>query len=310
MLHRLFDQHKGINLYPVDLSVLYAYFPFFTNNKTISDVNLKTRLNHVIKSSLEEILTNNKEIEELITQFLSVFDKIGNNINLRSKKDVINGISKAWISSKNNPDKSLPFVFKETSQAIYFEYFKNRFPDLQMVCLIRDPRDNFSSIKSGVEKYYSRFGEDANIALSSLINRVRMDYKSALNNQEAYPDSFLAIRYEDLVTEPKKLMQTISNFLDIEFSESMLIPTIMGQDYFGNNFEGIKFKSISSKQVGKWKQRISEKEAMIIEYWLEDLMTKWGYEIEFSNQQKQSAFIEFYEWYNSKYFYKDSFVNK
>ena len=32
MFHRLFDGHPDINLYPVDLSILYAYFPCFTSD--------------------------------------------------------------------------------------------------------------------------------------------------------------------------------------------------------------------------------------------------------------------------------------
>ena len=75
-------------------------------------------------------------------------------------------------------------------------------------------------------------------------------------------------------------------------------------------FDGKDFNGISSEHVGKWKQRISEKEAMIIEFWLDDIMRLWGYESEFGYKDRQSAFSEFYDWYNSKYFYHDSFSKK
>jgi len=310
MLHSLFDQHEGINLYPVDISILYAYFPVFTNNKNLSIDQLKSRLNHVIQNSLKRNISNYHQIEELINKYLLQLNKVINHIDLRSRADVIKGIHEAWISSQFDVDRTLPFVIKETSQSIHFEYYRNRFPDLKMVCLIRDPRDNYASIKSGIDSYYSNFGEDINTTLSSVINRVQIDFRSAWINQKEFPDSFLSIRYEDLVNDPMNYMLKISNFLGLEFSESMLIPTIMGQVYKGNNFDGKKFNSISSQQVGKWKQRIAEKEAKIIEYWLADSMKLWGYEPEYRYKDSQAAFSEFYDWYNCEYFYHDSFQTK
>tara|TARA_Y100001970_G_scaffold289539_1_gene420293 strand:- start:1833 stop:2807 length:975 start_codon:yes stop_codon:yes gene_type:complete len=307
MLHRLFDSYSGICLYPVDLSILYAYFPLFAKNNDLSKIELRSRLNHVIETSLNDSLSRNNQNKKFITKYLAKLDDVLIDTDLRSKYDIINGMYEACVLSQKISDRSLPFMFKETSQSIYFKYFKDKFPKLRMVSLIRDPRDNFASIKSGIGNYYSNFGENTNTALGSLINRAKMDLSSAWINQKHYSDSFLAIRYEDLVKDPEKLIKKVAKFLDLKFSKSLLIPTSMGEIYHGNNFDGKKFNSISSNQVGKWGKRISKEEAMIIEYWLGDLMKKWGYEFEFTDQEKQLAFIEFYEWYNSQYFYKDSF---
>lgn len=310
MLHRLFDNHNGINLYPVDISVLYAYFPYFTKGKNLSEDELKSRLNHVLKQSMEPIYDKNYGMESIVEKYLLRFNHSIKNRNLRSKADVINAIYEAWIASQSDADESLPFVFKETSQAIYFKYFKNHFPNLKMVSLVRDPRDNFASIRSGIKNYYSKFGEGINSALASVINRARLDLKSAEINQKNFSDSFLAIRYEDLVSNPEETMRKVSTFLSIDFSKSMLIPTIMGEVYKGNNFEGKKFSAISNEQVGKWIKRITKDEAMIIEYWLADIMKTWGYEPKYRYDDSQCAFSEFYEWYNCEYFYHDSFQTK
>ena len=309
LLQSLFDDHKGINLYPADLSILYAYFPKFTSDLNFTKQQLKDRLNYVLTQSLIRNIGNSSKSKKLIEGFISELNKSIPKFDLRSRKDVIDGIFEAWLSSQVNIKKKLPFVFKETSQSIHFNYFKNTFPNLKMLCLIRDPRDNYASIKSGIKSYYSFLGENNNTALSSVINRVKIDLKSAWINQKSYSDSFLSVRYEDLVENPEKYVKKISKFLSLDFSQTMLIPTNLGEKYLGNNFDGEKFNSISQKNVGRWRDRITQKEAKIIEFWLSDYMKLWGYKTQYDPSETQIAFSEFYDWYNSEYFYKDSFKN-
>ena len=49
MFHRLFDGVDGVNLYPPDISILYAYFPYFTSRNSISDNELRNRLVCVVR---------------------------------------------------------------------------------------------------------------------------------------------------------------------------------------------------------------------------------------------------------------------
>jgi len=60
-----------------------------------------------------------------------------------------------------------------------------------------------------------------------------------------YPDQFGLVTFDDLVGEPVETMKTISRFLNVEYSESMLSATIMGTPVKGNSW-----KSRSSKKAG------------------------------------------------------------
>lgn len=102
-------------------------------------------------------------------------------------------------------------------------------------------------------------------------------------------------------------MENLSNFLEISFVETLLKPTILKNDYYGNSHENKKFVGVSKQNVKRWKERISKEEAMIIEFFLKDLMSYWNYELEFNELDSQKAFSKFYEWYNCKYFFYDSF---
>ena len=309
MFHRLFDGLEGINLYPTDISILYAYFPCFTGREDITDDELKLRLFHILNKSMSFICKQDNSAVGSIEKFIDLFKNEANGIDIRSKADVVFAVCAAWSEYKGGAVESKPFVFKETSQAVFFNDFKERFPKLKMISLIRDPRDNYAAINAGVKTYYSKFGEDYIDALGSLINRARMDLIAAKVNQENYPESFLAIRFEDLVSDPRKIMLEVSSFLGLEFKESMLVPEVNGVAYTGNNFDGNVFSGISNKNVGTWRNRISNSSAKIIEYWLADVMEYWGYKCEFKQVDSQIEFSKFYELYNCKFFYHDSFAD-
>ncbi len=307
LFHRLFDGHNEICLYPVDISILYAYFPCFTKGKELSNEELRQRLNLVIKNSLGKKKSYLEEAELNIDRFIDILNHNLENQNLRNKKAVIQTIQESWIQIASSSDNLVPFVFKETSQSVFFQSFKQEIPNLKMISIIRDPRDNYAALKAGVSKYYSRLGENEKATLASLINRVKMDLKSAILNQKLYPDSFLAIKFEELVFSPEKTMRKVSSFLNISFLPTMLIPTFTNKEYKGNSHDGKQFLGISQENVGKWPQRISKEEAMIIEYWLEEVMNIWQYPLKYKQSDSQNIFSDFYEWYNCNYFYHDSF---
>jgi hypothetical protein len=137
-----------------------------------------------------------------------------------------------------------------------------------------------------------------------------MDLIAAKINTQKYPNSFLAIRFEDLVNNTKDIMSEVANFLNIEFDNTLLNPMVGNDKYKGNNYDGNIFSGISDKNIGNWKNRISSRDAKIIEYWMSDIMKYWKYESEYDITSSQIEFSKFYEIYNCKYFYHDSFSDK
>ena len=72
----------------------------------------------------------------------------------------------------------------------------------------------------------------------------------------------------------------------------------MGRSWKGNNYSNAKFKGASSDNVNRWKERITEQEAKLLEYHFEDFMKKYCYKGLFSLNDKIDAAIEHYKWYN------------
>lgn len=309
LLRSLFDSHHRATTYPTDVGLLYAYFPCFTGNADHSNDVLRERVSLVIRRSLDTV---NESAERAIPvdKFLALFWQRFGNGDLRRRSSVLDALGRAWCDHEGLEPNNTTVVFKETSQAIFFDELKADLPSLKMIHLVRDPRDNYAALKAGVANHYAKLGENELMTLASLINRCRMDMIAARINAKCHRDAFLAIRFEDLVRQPESALRKTSGFLGWEFHDSMLAPTILGKPTAGNNYDGKQFIEINSSHAGAWRERISAAEAKVIEYWCEREMRDWGYEPAFNEVERQTEFARFYAWYNCQYFYSDSFSTR
>ena len=310
VLHRLFDGHPGINLFPVDLSIFYAYFPCFVDKARPEAC--RHRLRVILEKTLSHL--DGRQIPGTATPFRlgALVDNFENRLpdsRLDDRAAMLAALLRGW-SDCTGADTDKPWVVKETSQAVFADIFFRTDYDVRFVNIVRDPRDNYAALKSGVEGYYSRFGEDDRKTLASLINRARMDFLAARVQEEKRPDKFLTVKFEALASDTKGTMSGILEHCGLIFDESAMNPTFLGEPFVGNSHEEIQFTGVSDENVGRWKQRISSFEAKVIEFWLRDVMLVYGYEPEFPIEQALESFASFYEWYNCEYFYSDSFENR
>jgi hypothetical protein len=102
-------------------------------------------------------------------------------------------------------------------------------------------------------------------------------------------------------------MKKIQEFLKIDWSSTMLAPTIAGQDFHGNTYDLRKTLGISQESVGCWSSRINKEEALVIEEWMGGAMSVFNYKITSTSKERKKAIAVFYAWYNTRYFYRDSF---
>ena len=103
-------------------------------------------------------------------------------------------------------------------------------------------------------------------------------------------------------------MTDLSHFLNIPFDLNLTKPTFLGKPFEGNNYQK-KIDGISSENVGRWNERISEFEVGVIEFWLQDVMNFFDYEFSMTSNKASILYSDFYKWYNCRYFYRDSFSN-
>ena len=310
MLVNLFDGHDRCCVYPTDICVLYGYFPKYVIEKHTVEERL-SRLDLVIFGTLNRLrsrrgLHHLLPVEKMRDHFFTNLD--------RNVLDQIDGIIHQIIASyryvTNQSIEDRPYVFiKETSLEIYAQELAAVFPGSQFIPLIRDPRDNYGALRAGVDKHYSKFGESEKHILASLIHRAGLSMRlTDANIQALGGERFRPVVFEQLVTHTRRVLSDVLEFLGLEWNDCLLQPTVMGQETTGNNYEDEKFREVTNKNVGRWRERISDFETKVIEFHLSDIMQQYGYNLEFPIDESARAASEFYKWTNNQYFYKDSFA--
>lgn len=106
--------------------------------------------------------------------------------------------------------------------------------NLYVIHLLRHPFDNFASFKSEALKLTYRPKTRLNAGMDAGLFNVSLLH--ALQNHEEFGDRYQIIRYEDLVQEPEVTLHSMIKHLDIEYHETLLYPTILGQSWKPNTF--------------------------------------------------------------------------
>ena len=153
-------------------------------------------------------------------------------------------------------------------------YIKALFPDSLFIFIIRDPRDVVRSTK----KAWGRTYKDAAVLFNAHLHHIDVMCRK-------FPNNCLVIKYEDIITEPKKTSMDICDFLKVEFDDKML------QFYKGNE-KGQRlvqtklakhtntFSTFNRDLIGQWriKKDLTSEEIHGIENICRAHMLKYGYE--------------------------------
>lgn len=311
MFANLFDGHEDFCVYPSDLTILYAFYPYFIG-KEFFFKSKKKRLLHVIKTDLEATLSEGDLLKKFnLYKMLLLIEKKINIKNIDKIDIVLKILLSSFLETLQTKKKFKYLVVKETSVDIFASKIYHWFKNIKFIQIIRDPRDNYASLKSGYKKHYSKIGESEKKLLSSMINRAKLDLKFAkINTDLLGKRKYKVIKFEDLAINPQKTLLNLCKFLNVKFNKILTYPSILGEITKGNSYDGEDFSSIISKsKVGKWKKRINPEEAQIIEFFMGNEMKNHKYKKSFK-KINYDYISDFYKWTNKQFFFHDSFKTK
>lgn len=303
---RLLDSHPDLVVYPADVSLFYAYLIPRLGRSDVDIPDDLEQIEAILRTSLFEAIGKTEGASALVQSFthsfLGILTDGGEPLMFSNALTIL---EKAWRKATGYNNGGL-FVVKETSQAA-FRHMIDPAGHIKFVHLVRDPRDNYAALKDGIPKYYSKMGENEIETLNSLLFRVRFDLKLALDAQTQGRD--LAVKFEDLVggKAGELSLDSFLDFVGIPESQTMYSPTVLGQKFVGNSYSKMRFNGVSAVNIGRWRERISNDERMIIEFYLGDLMKGFGYALSSEVDPAGDALSEFYAVSNTKYFYSERF---
>lgn len=172
---------------------------------------------------------------------------------------------------------------KTPSHVLYVDQILDWFPDGRVVHMMRDPRGNFMSdytrrrrAKPNTGPLPFRLASRFNLTLKIVVLLVTIHYwrrSSAVipAYQAKYPNRYLLVRFEDLITDQNKEVRRICDFLGIPFTDAMLAQSVVRGANKGD-------KGFDKSKADRWRGEIDGWVSRIIKWRFRRRMKKLGYE--------------------------------
>ena len=310
MLINLFDGAKDAVVFPDDSGFFYMYYPTYESSKYTDSEKVMRLAERIVKIHLSEKIEEAKcddNTKKILYENQNIFYNKVKSFNQKDfhTEDILKHFIQSFHESFYPDNVPKVWIEKTTSTEIYAVEIVKWYPNAKFIHILRDPRDNWSSLKSGWDKKYQDYNDSVDRLKHSMIERGLLGFEMAIYNEKIIgKERYKVVKYEDFVQDSERYMQEFAEFVGIEYNDNLLKPTTFGMQWEGNNFEGIKNIKPSAINVNKWKNRISDEDAALMEFYFKDVMNHFNYELFFTDEQRQKASIEHYKWYNFSTPYK------
>jgi hypothetical protein len=163
---------------------------------------------------------------------------------------------------------------KNPQYSLFIPQLLKVFPSAKFVFITRDPRDQvMSMMKVNFERR----------SVSSLAYRWKYFNREIRGQMRKFPGQFHYVKYEDLICEPSAEVERVCRFLGISYDEGMLSASARAEAYV-NSGSLVKehhqslLKPIDPAMAYRWKEKMREKDVMIIDAVAGELMERFRYE--------------------------------
>jgi hypothetical protein len=233
LLITLLSRHPEIVAGP-ELSILNKKL-FFDYTNDISSSKAKMLINHKVSSNgwvlypkvyFNEYGFTNEEVYKLL-------------LNSENTKSFLDSFFQEYMKDKQGSI----WAEKTPSNSYCFKEIKATYPKARLIHIYRDGRDVVTSfVKRNWSPYYATMTWIYNTSLA-------LQY-------HGHPD-YYGLKYEDLVANPENEMKKLCDFLQLDYSEKMLISE-QKEDNGINSWNNKPGGSISGSSIGKYKDFLED----------------------------------------------------
>jgi len=237
-------------------------------NKKLQLDNISIKRNKILKITRSLIKSGDKNL----IFYKKFYKNIQSENQYINSKNYINILFKSIAQIDNNKKKIYgikePFIGEILKLIINLK-------NLYIINLIRDPREIFFSRNYSTIKNHSDFKNKKHpVLLSALICNRNMETDNKLSRNKKY----LSIKFDELISNQKKVKQKIYNFLNLKIS--LNLKKIKKKTKWNINSSGNK-----SNFGSNWKTKIKKDELAIIEKICEKNFKKYGFKKEIKDKK-------------------------
>ncbi len=266
----LLDSHPNITTIPIELK----FVSHFINKSHLDDKNLikyflnRTRLKNLEYSQKSKKKREFKIINGIYKPIKFDFNKfqelvLNNKIKKYSKQRLINliiHIHKYFELSQNKDLKSI-IIIQDGNHAIKnIDKIEKKFPKIRNIVITRNPLDVYTSLKK-INKITKNY-----YFLIKKINKINIDISKITNLIKKNDKNNFFIKYEELVTNPKFILLELCEYLNIKFTKSLLRPTFMNSDWYGNSSTEKKIYGIKDSRIDIYRKELKKFEVKYLTY--------------------------------------------
>jgi hypothetical protein len=222
-------------------------------------------------------LSGGKADLQTYLNFVSLYDHYVRLMPQHPNTPVKAATAAFYAARGSRETQPLRWVNKAPDDIRYKDVILKAFPQAKFILSIRDPRARMTSRKMRANRGSNMFD------LAHQSDHVRQSWTEVAETLAAEkPETSLLVRYEDLVQQPEAVMRRIADFLEIEFTPSMLEPTVYGDSArmkSGYGEKTITPGKVMTTSLDKWRQSMSENEIQVIDAFLQSVPDTFGYTI-------------------------------
>lgn len=126
----------------------------------------------------------------------------------------------AWENYYTVPKEGMTYVGYSPAIGIDADRMVKDFPEIKIVHIVRNP---FSAYRDTKRRPFPQ-------PLSKYLITWNIYHSTVEMYAKMYPDNVRIFRYEDLVADKSKFMHEMSDFIGVEFNETMLYPSWNGKE--------------------------------------------------------------------------------
>ena len=181
-----------------------------------------------------------------------------------------------YMNKKIVGDKTPPFIRKLPSLLAAF-------PNSKIIHIVRDGRDIYLSLRK--LKHHSA----KNLSVAALEWRIKLEIINQA--KQKYPNRFIEVRYEDLISDPDIVLKKICLFLEVEFDSKMMDFWKGSQKFIGSHHSELIFKPIKNDNQGKWRNKMVRNENLEYQLIARKYLNYYGYFIDQENHSSKFMII-------------------
>jgi hypothetical protein len=272
----MLNQHSSVTAPPEHDFLLNSIYRF-KDKEVLTENDIKTWVQNlwIRKTEFKELWQLNED--ELIKDLLA-----GDR--------TFSGVFQNILSHYNNGNSQNVLIDKNPFYTEHLDLLRSCFPNAVFICLVRDFRDRYVSILRNKSKVFKN-----GILRTAIWNKYNLEI---LKLKEQNPEGTFILKYEDLISETAKSLQSVCDFLHISYEPSML-------DY--HKIQRMKFSSagslneavnkmhessdmpVNSSKVGQWKKMLNSNDLKELSFFCNETARIFQYQdlVELSIGEKQ-----------------------